>query len=97
MPRVREAMLARLDESDLKEELLRFNDPATMGPFIERLAAAMACDDLAQPLEQAAILGCDVHVHRAFEAAGDGRAVAPERAQRVQYIKSDYLILRIYT
>ena len=37
---VREAMLARLDESDLKQELVRFNDPATMGPFIERLAAA---------------------------------------------------------
>ena len=37
---VREAMLARLDESDLKQELVRFNDPATMGPFMERLAAA---------------------------------------------------------
>jgi len=37
---VREAMLARLDESDLKQELVRFNDPATMGPFMERLATA---------------------------------------------------------
>jgi len=37
---VREAMLARLDESDLKQEHVRFNDPATMRPFMERLAAA---------------------------------------------------------
>jgi DNA repair photolyase len=37
---VRDAMLARLEESDLKTELVRFNDPATMGPFVERLAAA---------------------------------------------------------
>src|SRR3989440_7155643 len=29
---VREAMLARLEESDLKQELVRFNDPATMVP-----------------------------------------------------------------
>lgn len=37
---VRDAMLARLEESELKAELVRFNDLATMGPFVEHVAAA---------------------------------------------------------